>query len=69
MDVIVICKLRDRRKAQGLSQRDLGALVNIDHKAIGNYETNKTKMNILTAAKLAIVLNCKIDDLYEYRRN
>ncbi len=69
MDVTVICKLRDRRKAQGLSQAELGRRIGMDGSIIGKYERNERLMTIETAARLAIALNCTIDDLYSYKQN
>lgn len=66
MDVTVVCKLRDRRISQGLSQRELGRRIGADGSIIGRYERNERNMTVETAAKLAIALHCTIDDLVEY---
>lgn len=68
LDVIVRCLLRDRRIAQGLSQRDLEIISGIPRSRISNYETGKVDMTVETAVKFAIILKCTLDDLFEYNR-
>ncbi|MED3649993.1 helix-turn-helix transcriptional regulator [Heyndrickxia sporothermodurans] len=66
--VIVQCKLRDRRKAQGLSIRQLEAISGISRGRISDYENGKTDMSVETAARFTVVLNCTLDDLFEIKR-
>lgn len=67
MDVIVRCTLRDRRKEKGLTVRQLEAISGINRGTLSKYESNETIMSIERAALLAILLNCKLDDLYDYK--
>lgn len=68
IDVKVRCLLRDRRTGQGISQRDLEITSGIPRSRISKYETGKVAMTVETAAKFAIILNCHLDDLFEYER-
>ncbi|QIG62566.1 HTH domain-containing protein [Sporosarcina phage Lietuvens] len=60
------CVLRDRRLAQGLSQYDLELMTGISKHSISAYENGRSDMTVRTAAKLALSLNCSVDDLFEY---
>ncbi|WP_370644752.1 helix-turn-helix transcriptional regulator [Sporosarcina sp. ACRSL] len=62
------CKLRDRRLSQGLSLRQLATLASVDRGQLSRYENNIVVMGVDTAAKFALLLNCTIDDLYEYEQ-
>ncbi len=68
VDVVIRCTLRDRRKAQGLSIRDLETKSGIPRSWLSEYENNRKLMSLETAAKLAIVLHCTLDDLFEFER-
>lgn len=68
IDVSIRCLLRDRRLAQGLSQRDLESISGIPRSRISKYESGKVAMTAETAVKFAIILNCRLDDLFEYER-
>ncbi|MBO0602744.1 helix-turn-helix transcriptional regulator [Sporosarcina sp. E16_3] len=63
------CLLRDRRRAQGVSQRDLERISGIARANISAYENNRVVMTIETAAKFALILHCTLDDLFEIKRN
>lgn len=67
-DVRVICKLRDRRIEQGLSQRQLEDISGIHRSRISLYERNETEMSISTAARFAVILNCTLNDLFDIIR-
>lgn len=66
MRVQVRCKLRDRRLSCGYSIRQLQDLSGIHRGTISKYENDKDVMSIELAARFALLLGCKIDDLYEY---
>lgn len=61
------CLLRDQRNSQGISQRQLEVLSNVPRSRISLYENNKVIMSVETAAKFAVILNCSLDDLFDYR--
>lgn len=67
IDVQLRCKLRDRRKAQGISQRQLELLSDIPRSRISEYENDKVVMSVETTVKFAILLHCTLDELYEYQ--
>lgn len=68
IDVQLRCKLRDRRQAQGISQRDLSDLSGIARTNISAYENDRVEMTVETAVKFALILHCTLDDLFEYKR-
>ncbi|MDH5159872.1 helix-turn-helix domain-containing protein [Heyndrickxia oleronia] len=68
INVTVRCTLRDRRKAQGLSIRQLEAISGITRGNLSQFENNRKLPAIETAAKLAVILNCTLDDLFEIKR-
>lgn len=64
----VRCLLNDLRTARGLTQYDLERMTGISAKTISAYENGRQSMNINNAIKLAVALNCTLDDLFEYTR-
>ena len=68
IDVKLRCILRDRRNAQGVTQRQLSQLSGIDRANISAYENDRVIMTLDTAAKFALALHCTLDDLFEYQR-
>lgn len=66
MDVFVRCNLRRLRERKGYSQKQLADIVGINRGNISKYENNEAYMNVLTAARFAVVLGCTLDDLYDY---
>jgi len=52
------------RKKAGLSQAELGAAVGMSANAIGYYEKNQRKPNIITLLNLAKTFNISLDTLF-----
>jgi transcriptional regulator with XRE-family HTH domain len=67
IDVTVRCTLRDRRLAQGLSIRQLEAISGVSRGRLSLYENAEKDMTVKTAARLAVVLHCTLDDLFEIK--
>lgn len=67
MDINIKCNLREVRLSRGLSLRDMETKCKITRGNLSQFENNKKTMSIETAAKIALFLNCKIDDLYSYQ--
>lgn len=68
INVKLRCLLRDRRKAQGYSQRQFADISGIARENISAYENDRVVMSVETAAKFALILHCTIDELFEYER-
>lgn len=66
MDVIVRCTLRDQRLARGLTLRQLADISGIHRGTLSKYEATESFMSIERAAYLALLLDCTLDDLYDY---
>lgn len=61
-------KLQDRRKACGLTQKELSERSGVNQRMIQGYEQGIKKINAAEAIrvlKLAKVLGCQIEDLLE----
>ena len=54
---------------KGLTQADLEVLTGISRHSISAYENNRREMYIGTAVKFAIILNCSLDDLFNYEKS
>ncbi|MEG9531373.1 helix-turn-helix transcriptional regulator [Mannheimia indoligenes] len=57
-------KIRQFRRAIGLSQQELASVIGVTTGAIGFYERGLREPNLATIKKLAEALNCKPMDLY-----
>jgi len=68
-DLDVHCNLRKLRKAKGYTMIRLAELVGMNKGNLSKYEDNKVTMNVTTAAKFAIVLNCTLEELFTYEEN
>lgn len=56
-------RIRDMRKAAGMSMKELGKKVGVSESAIGYYETGKRKPSIEMLLMLAEALGCQMADL------
>lgn len=56
-------KIRQERKAQGLTQAELGNLIGVSGSMIGQYETEARRPSFKTAAVVASALNINEDNL------
>jgi DNA-binding XRE family transcriptional regulator len=57
-------KLREWRKYRELTQVELAKLTALSQSAIASIESGKRIPNMDTARRLALALNCEIDDLF-----
>lgn len=60
------CLLRERLIAAGMTQQDLANRMDIRVQQINKYVLNKQRMSIQVAKNIASILNCSIEDLYEW---
>lgn len=51
------------RKRKNMTQADLAELLGVTPAAISRYESGERIPDIVTAAKIAAALGCKVDDL------
>lgn len=49
-----------------MDQRELADLLNVTVQQINKYVLDKQKMSIQVAKNISSILNCTIDDLYEW---
>lgn len=49
-----------------MTQNELADRLNITVQQINKYVMNKQKMSLPVAKNVSVVLNCKIEDLYEW---
>lgn len=62
---IKCCNLRYWRQKAGYTQKELAKLAGISDSRISEYEREERYMTFITAAKIAYLCQCSIDDLYE----
>jgi DNA-binding XRE family transcriptional regulator len=60
------CLLRYFLDEAGMSQRDLAILLDVTDQQISKYVRDSQKMSIQVAKNVATILNCQIEDLYEW---
>lgn len=58
-------RLRRLRRKQKLSQEEIGQLADVAPQHVSRIETGKQSPTMETAAKLAVALQCEIEDLQE----
>ena len=58
--------LRAIRKANGLTQKEVGQRIGVTSQAVCKWESNQNKPDMITSAKLCLVLGCTLDDLTGY---
>lgn len=59
------CLLKDLLKNRKMTQQELANQLGITVQQVNKYVLNKQKMSYETAFKIAEVLNCKMEELYE----
>ena len=60
------CHLRNLLKQIGMTQTELSELSGKAEAKISDYCNNKAIMSLRTAALIAHIVGCNIDDLYEF---
>jgi len=58
--------LADRRKQKGLTQDQLGLKIGKTKSQVSDWENGRFIMELESAKAIAIILDCVIDDLYEW---
>lgn len=61
------CLLHDILKRKRISQVDLATASGITATEINLYIHNERVMSLRNARRIAVVLNCRIDDLYDWK--
>ena len=56
-------KLKELRKEKGLTQKEIGKIINCNQTAVGKYERGELEPSLDTLKKLADFFNCSIDYL------
>jgi transcriptional regulator with XRE-family HTH domain len=60
------CLLGDRLKAIDMTQLELADHLGIKAQQINKYVLNKQKMSYQVAKNISAILNCHMEDLYEW---
>lgn len=60
------CLLRARLDDAGMSQIELASKLGITVQQINKYVRNRQRMSLQVAKNIAVILNCRIEDLYEW---
>lgn len=62
-------KLCELRKERGMSLCDLSKVTGLSYSVLYDMEKKNRNVTISTAIKVANVLECKLDDLFDYHRS
>ena len=60
------CLLRYHLEQKGMSQRELAEKLNVTQPQVNKYVRDKQKMSIQVARNIANILNCHMEELYEW---
>ncbi len=60
------CLLSLRLKEARMEQTELAYRLNVTKQQINKYATNRQRMSLETAKNISSILNCSIEDLYEW---
>lgn len=60
------CHLRELLKKRGLNQTELALKLGVTPQQINHYITRKRVMTLSTAKSISTILNCDIEDLYDF---
>lgn len=63
------CLISDRLRERHMTQQELADLSGISKSQISDYISKRVIMSLKNAKRIAIVLKCHIDDLYEWKRS
>ncbi len=62
------CLLRAKLNKKGMTQQELANKLGITVQQINKYVLNRQRMSIEVAGNIAFILNCHIEELYEWRK-
>ena len=60
------CLLRRRLKQANMTQTELGKRVDLSPQMISHYVNRRKIMSLEVAKSIAAVMNCNVEDLYEW---
>lgn len=60
------CLLRERLKDLDMTQVELAGLLGVTEQQVNKYVNKRQGMSLKVAKNIASILNCQIDDLYEW---
>lgn len=63
------CRLRYHLARKRISQQELADLVGVTKQTISRYVNNAQIMSYETAFNIANVLDCEMEELYEFRKS
>lgn len=62
------CNLADLLRKASLTQIELAELTNIPKSSISGYVNGTHTMSLISAKRISHVLNCGIEDLYQWKK-
>lgn len=66
--VVGRCLLGSLLNQRGMTQTELAVELGVTRQQVSKYVLNQQKMSLQTAKNISYILNCRIDDLYEWIR-
>ncbi len=67
IEPMIECRLREKRQAVGLSQKQLAAMAGMTRQAVSAVESNQYSPATSVALQLARALRCRVEDLFSIR--
>lgn len=61
----MVIRLKELRQKRDLTQEELGKIVGVSRQTINYIERGKYKPTVLLALKIAKVLSCRVEDIFE----
>lgn len=58
--------IRENRKAKGLTQKDLGAIMGLSESVVNKYEGGKQNLSVETIQKVADALGVEISEFFKW---
>lgn len=60
------CRLQEFLDASGMTQTDLAHKVNVSRQQVSRFANNRRIMSYEVAKNISSLLNCEMDELYEF---
>jgi putative transcriptional regulator len=64
--VVGRCLLADLLRRAGMTQQELATRLGVPKQQINKYVNNRQQMSYKTAREIAYIINCSMEDLYEW---
>lgn len=63
----IVPRIREKREEKGLKQKFVAKECKISQQMLSEYENGKTYPRANILFRIALIIDCKVDDLYEHK--